>query len=77
MELIKMLQHNFSLSDLNRNMILGEQFKVKDAHRIIIKKITKWLKQKGFFSFLLLKRSQSFSFKDSFFCEAKIYIFLP
>lgn len=37
MELIKMLQHNFSLSDLNRNMILGEQFKVKDAHRIIKK----------------------------------------
>lgn len=77
MELIKTLQHNFSLSDLNRNMILGEQFKVKDAHRIIIKKIAKWLKQKGFFSFLLLQRSQSFSFKDSFFCEAKIYFFLP
>lgn len=58
MELIKMLQHNFSLSDLNRNMILGEQFKVKDAHRIIIKKIAKRLKQKGFFfSFLLLQRS--------------------
>lgn len=65
MALIKMLQRNFSISGLNRNMILGKQFKAKDAHRI--KKNHQAVETQRFFVLSFFSRDQSFSSKDSFF----------